>query len=193
MSPLPPIETPSDLVRRAMREFEGPLVGFAFGIVNDMELARDIVQDTFVKLYEQDTGKISETGLKSWLYTVCRNRSLDSIRRRKKMVSLDEESLPELVSNEPSPGDTISSEEEAERIQKFVKRLPTNQQEVLRLKFTSDLSYKEISAVTGLSASNVGFLIHTALHRLRQMISPETIEDASPSPSNLSSKFLQFK
>ena len=56
---------------------------------------------------------------------------------------------------------------------RFLKRLPPNQQEVIRLKFHGDLSYKEISAVTGLTTTNVGFLIHTALHRLRQMLEHE--------------------
>ena len=52
-------------------------------------------------------------------------------------------------------------------------RLPVNQAEVLRLKFQNDLSYQEIADVTGLSASNVGFLIHTGLKRLRTLLAPE--------------------
>ena len=46
--------------------------------------------------------------------------------------------------------------------------LPDNQQEVVRLKFQDGLSYKEIAGVTGLTVSNVGFLIHTAIHTLRR-------------------------
>ena len=53
-------------------------------------------------------------------------------------------------------------------ILKFVDSLTENQREVVRLKFQNGLSYKEIAAVTQLSSSNVGYLIHTAIHRLRQ-------------------------
>jgi DNA-directed RNA polymerase specialized sigma24 family protein len=51
--------------------------------------------------------------------------------------------------------------------------LPKNQREVLRLKFQCDLSYKEISAVTQLSVTNVGFLIHTAIKTLRKELLAE--------------------
>ena len=49
----------------------------------------------------------------------------------------------------------------------LLERLPHNQQEVIRLKFQQGLSYKEIAAITELSASNVGYLIHTAVKKLR--------------------------
>ena len=48
--------------------------------------------------------------------------------------------------------------------------LPANQQEVIRLKFQNDLSYREISRITKLSESNVGFLIHTGLKTLRHRV-----------------------
>jgi RNA polymerase sigma-70 factor (ECF subfamily) len=48
--------------------------------------------------------------------------------------------------------------------------LPENQQEVIRLKFQDGLSYREISGVTGLTVSNVGFLIHTGVKMVRQRL-----------------------
>lgn len=176
ISAFPAIETPSELVRRAMGEFEGPLVGFTNGIVGDLETARDIVQETFLKLYQQEPGRITEHGLKAWLYMVCRNRALDSLRKRKRTVSIEEEAVGELASHDLGPDEQVSQDEESANVLRFIQRLPKNQQEVIRLKFQSELSYKEISTVTGLSTSNVGFLIHTALHRLRQMLSHESTE-----------------
>lgn len=174
-------ETPSDLVRRAMRDFEGPLVGYTMNLVGDLETARDIVQETFIKLYEQEPGRISATGLKAWLYTVSRNRALDSLRRRKHQVSIDDDSMPEFISPDSSPDEQLSQAEEAANVLRFIRRLPANQQEVVKLKFISDLSYKEISAITGLSSTNVGFLIHTALQRLRQMMAHDPMENHSAS------------
>ena len=49
-----------------------------------------------------------------------------------------------------------------------MRALPANQQEVLRLKFQNGFSYKQIAGITGLSVSNVGFLIHTGIQRLRK-------------------------
>lgn len=55
-------------------------------------------------------------------------------------------------------------------ILQIVKTLPKNQREVIYLKFQCDLSYKEISSITSLSVSNVGFLIHTAVRAIREQI-----------------------
>ena len=59
------------------------------------------------------------------------------------------------------------------QILQIVETLPKNQREVVYLKFQCDLSYKEISSVTNLSVTNVGFLIHTAVRAIRkQMMEP---------------------
>jgi len=173
-------ENQSDLVRRAMREYEAPLVGYAASIMNDLDLARDAVQDTFLKLYEQEPGKVAAAGLKPWLYTVCRNRCLDLLRRRRRLVSLDDDTVAEPASPDRSPAEIAESDEDAGYVLAFLKRLPANQQEVIQLKFQSDLSYKEISAATGLTVSNVGFLLHTGLRRLRQMMAHEIPAHAEP-------------
>ena len=58
-------------------------------------------------------------------------------------------------------------EDTTARVLEFVEKLTENQREVVRLKFQHGLSYKEIAAVTELSVSNVGYLIHTAIKKLR--------------------------
>jgi RNA polymerase sigma-70 factor (ECF subfamily) len=58
--------------------------------------------------------------------------------------------------------------------------LPVNQREVVRLKFQNQLSYEEIAAVTSLSVSNVGFLLHTALKTLRLRMAEMESGAASP-------------
>lgn len=167
--------TPADLVRRAVREFETPLVGYATGITHDLEAARDIVQDTFLKLYTQeDPSRLDGPGLKAWLFTVCRNRALDWLRRRKRLVSLDASPVDTIASTDPGPHESAADGEETAEILRFFRRLPDNQAECLRLKFQNDLTYREIASMTGLSVTNVGFLIHTGLKRLRQLLSHET-------------------
>jgi len=167
--------TSADLVRRAVRDFEVPLTGYAAGITHDLDAARDVVQDTFLKLYTQDDpSRLDGPGLKAWLFTVCRNRALDCLRRRKRLVSLEVSPMEHIAAVGPSPHESAADSEETSEILRFFRRLPANQAECLRLKFQNDLSYREIAGITGLSVSNVGFLIHTGLKRLRQLLSHET-------------------
>ena len=172
MSLTPVTVTSADLVRRAVREYETPLVGYAASITSDHDAAKDVVQDTFLKLYTQaEPARLDGPGLKSWLFTVCRNRALDWLRRRKRLVSLDAVMVDTFAAREPGPQEITAEGDDEADIMRFFRRLPDNQAECLRLKFQNELSYREIADLTGLSVSNVGFLIHTGLKRLRHLLS----------------------
>ena len=69
------------------------------------------------------------------------------------------------VCSEPS---SVEQRETEDHLLQMVAELSDNQQEVVRLKFQENLSYREIAEVTGLSVSNVGFLLHTAVMKLRE-------------------------
>lgn len=84
------------------------------------------------------------------------------------MSSLAEEGVATVSSPQLPPPEQAEQTELAGHVLQMLARLPDNQQEVIRLKFQQGLSYKEISSVTGLSVTNVGFLIHTGLKRLRE-------------------------
>jgi RNA polymerase sigma-70 factor (ECF subfamily) len=74
------------------------------------------------------------------------------------------------VDEEPSPSVRLEQSESAAIALRLLDQLSPNQREVIRLKFQNDLSYKEIAAITELTVTNVGFLIHTGLKRLRAMM-----------------------
>lgn len=163
-------QSPDALVESALREFEGPLTGYVAGLLNgDWERARDVVQDTFLKLHQQDPTAV-EGRLKSWLYTVARNRSIDIIRKDKPMTLTSSEAFETLDDWRPDPAAEAERAERHEQVLRLVDKLPENQREVIRLKFQGDLSYKEIAEITDLSVSNVGFLLHTGIKRLRVMM-----------------------
>lgn len=170
------VDSREEFVEQALAEFEGPLIGYALGIVHDLERARDVVQDTFIRLYQQDREKVSR-GLKTWLFTVCRNRALDVLRKEKRMVALDEETAGRIQSPEAGPGNVVDWEERVAQVMSALDRLSENQREVILLKFQQGLSYKEISDVTGLSSGNVGFLLHTGLKRLRSFLPDDLLEN----------------
>ena len=156
-----------DWARQALRDHEGPLLRYALSLTGDLESARDAVQDTFLRLFEQEPGAV-DGRLAPWLFTVCRNRVLDRIRKEHRMSPLDDEQSGNLPAPEPTPAASAEQSDHAAAVQRLLAGLPANQREVVRLKFQNQLSYEEIAAVTRLSVSNVGFLLHTALKTLRQ-------------------------
>jgi RNA polymerase sigma factor (sigma-70 family) len=166
------VETREQFIERAMADFESPLIGYAMTILHDIERSRDVVQDTFIRLCQQDISKVRD-GLKTWLFTVCRNRSLDVLRKEKRIQPLDDVKWQRVAGSELQPDEQALHDERVAEVMRYLGRLSTNQREVILLKFQQGLSYAEITEVTGLTSGNVGFLIHTGLKRLREMLPDE--------------------
>ena len=161
-----------DWIRTALDQFEGELVRYAHRLTGDVEQARDVVQETFLKLCRQDRAEL-DGHLAKWLFTVCRNRAIDVRRKESRMTTLADPVTTETSSSEPSPAATIENRDQAGHVQQLIRTLPENQQEVIRLRFQNSLSYKEIADVTGLTVTNVGFLIHRGLKTVRSKVKVE--------------------
>jgi len=161
-----PLPEDSGFLERTFAEQHGPLTRYATRLLGDPDRARDVVQDTFVKLMAQPSEAIDGHAVE-WLFTVCRHRALDVLRKEGRMRRFDAGQAERVTGSDPRPGRLLEHAETQAAILRMIDRLPPNQQEVVRLKFQSGFSYKEIARITSLSVSNVGFLIHTAVARLR--------------------------
>ena len=165
----PPRLSREAFVEQALAVHEAALMAYATTILNDLDRARDVVQDTFIRLCAQDPGKL-EAGLKSWLFTVCRNRALDVLRKDKRSQPLDDLRWKKFAGPGLQPDEQADRQERLLQITGVLDRLSANQREVITLKFQQDLSYREIHEITGLSTGNIGFLIHAGLKRLREIL-----------------------
>ncbi len=163
-----------------MNRYERPLVRYAQSIVGELDAARDVVQETFIKYVRVSSGQDATPSaqaandsepsryVESWLFTVARNGSLDHLRKFSRIIPLP---LPDDRRSEAAgPDEELVNRESADWLLRLLDELTPNQREVIRLKFQNDLSYKEIADVTGLSTTNVGFLLHVGLKKLRDLL-----------------------
>lgn len=156
-------------LRAVLDRYEHPLLRYATRLVGDADRARDVVQDTFIRLCAVERVGV-EDHVAEWLFTVCRNRALELRRKESRMRRLDEAAVATRESGDPQPAMVLEARETAGRVLRLLATLSDNQQEALRLKFQGGLSYKEIAAVLGLTVGNVGFLIHTGLKTIREQM-----------------------
>jgi RNA polymerase sigma factor (sigma-70 family) len=156
-------------IRSAIDQYQGRLIAFAARITGDLETARDVVQDTFLRLCLQDLDEIADH-LPAWLFRVCRNRALDVRKKEGPLEPLDDTPDGSTYGISVDPHRLLEQSDNARLALAAVAELPAAQQEVLRLRFQEELSYKEISAITHHSVSNVGFLIHTGIQRVRRQL-----------------------
>jgi len=156
----------NDFARAIVAHYQAPLTRYAARLLGDADRARDVVQDTFVRLVgppRADTGD----HLAEWLFTVCRHRALDTLRKEGRMKRFAEGQAERVATDAPLPGNDLETEESHAAMLRLIGALPANEQEVLRLKFQNGFSYKQISRITTFSVTHVGVLLHNAIHRLR--------------------------
>jgi RNA polymerase sigma-70 factor (ECF subfamily) len=171
----PPPDEHDAFVREAIRQHERPLLRYVIHLLGDHDRARDVVQDTFVKLCRQPVATV-DGHVAEWLFTVARHAALDALRKEGRMSRFAEGQAERLVAAEPTPAAQTENRESCQQALALLPRLPANQQEVVRLKFQEGFSYKEIAAITRLTSGNVGFLLHTALATLRrEMTRPSAV------------------
>lgn len=160
------VDEHAGFVERIFAEQRTPLTRYAARLLGDPDRARDVVQDAFIKLSAQPPEAV-DGHVVEWLFTVCRHRAMDVLRKESRMKRFDDGEVERVSTAEPRPGRGLEDEEAHAAVLRLIDGLPTNQQEVVRLKFQNGFSYKEISRITELSVGNVGFLIHTAVARMR--------------------------
>lgn len=157
-----------DWLTRSFHDYESKLVHYAWSIVGDMETARDIAQDAFLKLCRETPASAGDPP-RAWLYKTCRHRAIDHYRHRQRhatvSVTPDDDTL--LDETTAADGELMRREDRA-AILRALSALPEREQEIVRLKFLHEMSYQQIAATVGLSAGNVGYILHGALGKIRE-------------------------
>ena len=163
-----------ETIEELFAALESPLLSYALRLSGAREVAEDLVQEAFMKLHAQFED-VREP--RRWLYRTVHNLALNHKRDSAKTVSLvaaladqSQESSQSLQAHEnsvadesPLPDEQIARIEGIGLVRLSLETLDERSRELIRLKFNEDLSYRDISARTGISVSNVGYILHHAL------------------------------
>jgi RNA polymerase sigma-70 factor (ECF subfamily) len=151
------------------RLYYTPLVRFAYQKVQSSDVAEDLVQEVFFKLWNQRDSIRITTSLKSYLYTATKNLSLNELQKTKRHAELNQ-----VYSEQQEQYVPGMSEEDAaiwdQRIQEAVSTLPTRCQEVFRLSRFEGLTYQEIADSLNISPKTVENQMGKALSVLREKL-----------------------
>ena len=152
-----------------IKRHQSKIYGFIYSKLADRDVCDDVFQDTFIKVIKTlKSNSYNEEGkFLPWVMRIAHNLIIDHFRKIKRMpMSRETEdfSIFSFISDGVATieNQLISSQIEAD-IQKIINELPNDQKEVLKMRIYQDLSFKEISEITGVS-------INTALGRMRYAI-----------------------
>ncbi len=133
----------------------------------------DIVHESFLKAFKNydQVRFTSDTQIKSWLLTICRNH-IHNIHRIKKMDSLNE------IDSEDIPNESLVDlwleqlihEEQAELVKKELEKMDVYQEEIVRLRIFENLSFKEISCVLEISEAAAKMRFSRVITKLKEVL-----------------------
>lgn len=151
-------------------------------MVRDDDIADDIFQETFIKAVRViDEGRYTDSGkFLSWILRIAHNRVLDHFRREKASRQINEseagyDMIGTLRIAEPNAEDELVHSEIEQTIRNLIDSLPEEQQEVVRLRYFSKLSFQEIADETDVSINTALGRMRYALINLRKMIKEKNI------------------
>lgn len=166
-----------------VRRHQGPLFNFALRYLRSSPVAEEVVQDAFVRVVQNAAEFKHEARFSTWLYTITRNLCIDQTRKRalRRHPSLDEPKKAE-EGDGPTLGEqtadgkasverAVVSLEIRERVAGAIDALPEEQREVFLMREVSNLPFKEIAEIVGISENTVKSRMRYALERLQEALS----------------------
>ena len=158
-----------ETIEELFAALESPLLSYALRLSGELSLAEDLVQEAFMKLHAQ-FAEIREP--RRWLYRTVHNLALNQQRQARKIVSMDARDdasgRDDAADPKPLPDEQLVRMEGIGLVRLTLETLDERSRELIRLKFTENLSYKEISSRTGLTIGHVGYLLHYAIKSLAE-------------------------
>lgn len=150
-----------------VRQYSEPLYWKVRRIVLNHEDANDVLQNAFLKIWNNLDTFQGKSALSTWLYRIAINEALDFVRRQKNVNSAT-------VSTEDEPGvaarlmgdDYFDGDEAQAQLQEAVARLPEVQRTVFTLKYFDELKYSEISKILDTSEGALKASYHLAVKKI---------------------------
>ena len=163
-------ESDATAFRELYDGFQLDLYRFAVQVVKSKSLAEDIVQDTFVKIWERRQNLDSQKSIKSFLFTICKNLCFDSLEKAAKSEPLKQEILNDFEVNQIE--DTLPNN--LERLAAAaIDSLPPQRRLIFEKAKLQDMSYEQIAKELNISKGTVSDHLVKAMRTIRAFLDPQ--------------------
>ncbi len=171
-----------DALATLINRYQSRIFGFIYSKVNDRDIADDYFQETFIRVirtlqtkeYYNEKGKFLP-----WVMRIANNLIVDDFRKNKNikmMRDTEEYSIFSFIKDvTPSVESNLISSQISFDLHKIIDELPLDQQEVLKMRFFQDMSFKEIAEATNVSMNTSLGRMRYAINNMRKIIEKNNI------------------
>ena len=159
-----------------VRRYQRPIAAYVYRMIGDYDVALDLTQEVFIRVYNSLRRYRSEFKFSTWIYKIAHNAAIDHLRRH----AVREQALTSGIDGERreisiesrrlTPEQESESKERRSEIESVVQLLPTPYRELIVLRHSQDLSYDEIAEVTGLPLGTVKNRLFRAREAMRDQL-----------------------
>lgn len=160
---------PEKGLKLLMKTHEQKLYWHIKRLIVDEEKTKDILQETFIKAYQNIEKFNKESKLYTWLYRIATNETLQEVNKLKKACKSDIE-VEEILATRVIENSSPNAEEIEILLQKAIQKLPEKQKLVFTLRYYDDLSYEEISKIVDMSVGTLKTNYHYAKEKIEHYI-----------------------
>ncbi|MDR2204651.1 MAG: sigma-70 family RNA polymerase sigma factor [Flavobacteriaceae bacterium] len=156
-------------LRLLMDAYQSRLYWHIRRMIVDHDLAQDVLQETFIKIYQNFHQFKQDSQLYTWLYRIATNEALQQINKLKRMQKTDED--PDYYMQNLVADNVESNAEEIQiLLQKAIQSLPEKQKLVFTMRYYDDLPYEELSKILDMSVGTLKTNYHYARQKVEEYI-----------------------
>lgn len=162
---------------KLMKRYEEAIYRMALMYCKERESAYDIVQNTFIKVYENLNSFRGDSSFKTWLYKICYYEALNWIRKNKKSSQFtDVNEMENYLQLDFNSDDLVLKGEKYKILKNGITKLNKKYQTVLYLKYFDNLSLKEIAEIINTTEGTIKNILFRSVRKLNEILTPSMEE-----------------
>lgn len=149
-----------------MHDYQRPLYNHIRNIVLNHDDTDDVLQNTFIKVFQYLNGFKGDSKLFSWMYRIATNEAITFINSKAKRNGTTSEAMQSKIVENLKADEYFDGNEVQLKLQKAINLLPEKQQLVFKMKYFEDLKYEEISEILGTTVGGLKASYHHAVKKI---------------------------
>ncbi|WP_396168856.1 RNA polymerase sigma factor [Flavobacterium sp.] len=163
-------KTQNQAFKRLLKEYQKPLYNHIRNIVLNHDDTDDVLQNTFVKVFQNLNKFKGESKLFSWMYRIATNEALTFLSQKAKKSGISSEALQNKTIDNLKADIYFDGNEIQIKLQKAIVSLPEKQQLIFKMKYFEELKYEEISEILGTSVGALKASYHIAVKKIEAFV-----------------------
>ena len=156
--------------QKLLRDYQRPLYNHIRNIVLNHDDADDVLQNTFIKVFQYLKDFKGESKLFSWMYRIATNEAITFIKQKAKRNGTTSESMQTRIVDNLRADTFFDGNEIQIKLQKAVALLPEKQQLVFKMKYYEEIKYEELSEILGTSVGALKASYHHAVKKIEDFM-----------------------